>query len=78
MIFEIFRKEFGGYFNYFFINLILPKIRIGKKEESFYSLYYLFDFDFPTSFVLTKDEISWNFRICILGFGLEIYRQWSY
>ncbi len=35
MIFEIFRKEFGGYFNYFFINLILPKIRIGKKEESF-------------------------------------------
>ena len=28
--------------------------------------------------VLTKDEISWNFRICIFGLGLEIYRQWSY
>lgn len=75
---EIFRKEFGGYHNYFFVNLILPKIRIGQKERSFYSLYYLFDFDFPTNFVLAKDEISWDFRICVLGFGFEIYRQWDY
>lgn len=78
MFFEIFRKEFGGYHNYFFINLILPKIRIGKKEKAFYSLYYLFDFDFPTHFVILKDEISWNFKLSILGIGIEIYRQWNY
>lgn len=78
MNFEIFRKEFGGCFNYFFISICIPRIRIGKKDYSFYCLRYLFDFDFPTNFILTKDEISWNFRFCLFGFGFEIYRQWDY
>lgn len=78
MNFEIFRKNFGGYFNYFFIALSVPIVIIGKKDESFYSLRYLFKFEFPTTLLLTKDEISWNFRVCVLGFGFEIYRQWDY
>lgn len=78
MNFEIFRKNFGGYFNYFFIALSVPEIIVGKKDESFYSLRYLFKFEFPTTLLLTKDEISWNLKANLFGFGFEIYRQWSY
>lgn len=71
-------KNTGDWFNYFRINLELPKFKYGQYTESI-DTGKRFEIRFNTMFVVDIcDNISWYVCFKILGFGLSVTRQWSY
>lgn len=77
MTIEIFRKEFTGFSDYLVIECLLPTIFIGKVTYSSYPKWGLY-IKFANNLKIEKDTISYHFRFRIFGFGLAVYRQWSY
>jgi len=74
---EIFRKEFGGYYNYLVLDLLLPTFLIGKLKNTEFPGYVL-RFKFGNSLQFTKDSVSYHFKFRIFGLGFSVYRQWDF
>jgi hypothetical protein len=69
------------WYNRFGILLNIPSLQIGKYvEENCMSDEPVvgLDLEFETKITYKKTWYSWNFMFKILGFGITIYRQWSY
>jgi len=75
---ELIRKEFGGYYDYFVLDLLLPTISIEKDQNAFPIPRHICDVNFETRFRFVNDKISYHFSFSLFGFGLSFYRQWSY
>lgn len=57
-------------YNYNFF-LVLPSIFLSQKSQAITGgTYKTTVFDFPTSFLLTRNNIYVYISICVLGFGL--------
>jgi hypothetical protein len=69
------------WYNIFSIELLIPSIEIGRcvpDESLIDELVDIFNIKFDTNIKFIKKDYYWNFNIKILGFGICIYRQWSY
>lgn len=77
-----FSKDVGD-LNFLHIDLAFPDIYIWKKQPTgFYdddeSVSRTIGLSLKTKLVFYLDRDMWCLKIILLGFGIEITRQWSY
>lgn len=65
--------------NKFSVHLLVPKIGIFKKASEMgegSSTEILFSY--PTEISIVKSQEHCQVSVCFFGFGLRIFRQWTY
>lgn len=68
---KIFYKEWGVC-NFFEIYLCVPYFRVSLGEILALNVFA------PTDIGFENDGLGWEFNFRLLGFGINIVRQWSY
>lgn len=74
----IYRKETHD-FDFMQVTLNIPKLLVNKKEYSAFDVDSITGVEANTAFKYSKDDYSyWRWDLLVFGFGVTIYRQYSY
>lgn len=74
----LYKKEWSD-FNFLVIDLVTPTISVNTIRYDAFGDEMISGLDAPTKLLYTKEkDICWRFDITLLGFGVNIFRQYTY